>query len=57
MDLEIEPELSGAATQAGSQREMDLEAKLSKRTLLLTLFVVLALTELLVMVEVLRHAT
>jgi len=54
MNMDVEP--SRATAPAGSQREIDLEAKLQKRTMLLALFVALAATELLVMVEMIRQA-
>jgi hypothetical protein len=53
MNVEADPTVA----PAGSQREMDLEAKLSKRTLLLGLFVFLAATELLVMIELVRQTS
>ncbi len=56
MTVEIDP--SGATPPApGSQRERDLEAKLHKRTLWVGLFAFIALTELIIMVEVLRQAS
>jgi hypothetical protein len=42
---------------AGSPREQELEAKLNRRTLWVGLLAFVALTELIVMVEVLRQAT
>ena len=54
MNVEIDPPVASGPT--GSQREMELEAKLNKRTLLLGLFIFLAATELLVLIEALRQA-
>ena len=45
------------APPAGSAREQELEAKLSHRTLLVCLLAFVALTELIVMVEMLRQAS
>lgn len=55
MDIESE-ELLNADASAISPREVELEAKLNKRTMLLSLFVALSLTELLVVFQLVRHA-
>lgn len=54
MEIDIEP--AGTAGTAASQREIELEEKLGKRTMFLALFIALSMTELLVMVEMFRQA-
>jgi hypothetical protein len=44
------------APPAGSPREQELEAKLNRRTLWASLFAFVALTELIIMIEVVRQA-
>ena len=45
------------APPAGSPREQELEAKLNRRTLWAGLFAFIAVTELIIMVEVVRQAS
>lgn len=53
MEMEVQP--TGAAGAVPSQRENELEEKLSKRTMLLALFIALSLAELLIVVELVRQ--
>jgi hypothetical protein len=56
--LSLETESSEVPSPAsGSPREQELEAKLNRRTMWVGLFAFVALTELIIMVEVLRQAS
>jgi hypothetical protein len=56
MPVEINDD--GALVQpTGSQREQELEAKLNRRTMWAGLFAFIAVTELIIMVEVVRQAS
>jgi hypothetical protein len=56
MTIETEPAGEPAAP-ARSQRELDLEARLNKRTLWAGLFAFIAVTELIIMIEVIRQTS
>jgi len=56
MPVEINDE-GAPVTPTGSPREQALEAKLNRRTMWVGLFAFIALTELIIMVEVLRQAS
>jgi len=55
--MTIETEAGEPPPSAGSQRELELEAKLNKRTMWAGLFAFIALTELIIMIEVIRQAS
>jgi hypothetical protein len=57
--MHMTTELDGAdepALPRGSQREIELEAKLNKRTMWAGMFAFIAVTELIIMIEVIRQA-
>jgi hypothetical protein len=55
MDLE-DMEMPSLVRPGASPREVELEAKLSKRTLLMCVFAALSLTEFLVVIQLMRNA-
>jgi len=55
MDMENPP--TGSTALVATQREADLAEKLSKRTMLLALFIALSMAELLIVIELARQTS